>query len=194
MPAEQYRSQLQALLPIGAAWTREPQAVLTQLLDAFAQELARVDARAAVLVDEADPRTTSELLADWERAFALPGDCITTVQTAQARRDALLSKMAGLGGQSIQYFIDLAARLGYTITISEYSPFKAGLSQAGDPLTNGDWAFAWRVSGTNATNVRTFKAGQGKAGEPLGSSSNEALECVIRDAKPAHTFVSFAYS
>jgi uncharacterized protein YmfQ (DUF2313 family) len=53
-----YLSQLQALLPQGAAWTRERDAALTRLLDAFAEEFARVDARARQLLDESDPRST----------------------------------------------------------------------------------------------------------------------------------------
>ena len=40
-----YRAQLQALLPLGDAWPRRPDAVLTRLLAAWAEEFARIDAR-----------------------------------------------------------------------------------------------------------------------------------------------------
>ena len=73
--AEQYRQALQSLLPPGPAFTREPNALLTKLLDALAQELYRADLRAAQLIDEAFPDTTTELLPDWERVAGLPDAC-----------------------------------------------------------------------------------------------------------------------
>jgi len=65
MRADDYLHQLQALLPSGPAWPRDRDAVLTQLLAAFAEEFARIDARTAQLIEEADPRATYDLLADW---------------------------------------------------------------------------------------------------------------------------------
>lgn len=191
MTAEQYRDQLQALLPRGKAWPREADAVLTALLDGLAPALARADARAEDLLDEADPRTTAELLADWERVAGLPDRCVTTTQTAIERRDALVARITNAGGQSRAFFVALAAFLGYTITVAEYRPFQAGVSRAGDALTNGDWLFSWRVEAPAET-VRSFVAGS-LAGEPLRSWGNEALECVIRRHAPAHTLVLFTY-
>jgi len=191
--AQAYREALQALLPPGAAWTREADAVLTALLDALAQELARVDVRADGLLDEADPRTTAELLADWERMAGLPDSCVTTTQTVSERRDALVARLTSLGGQSRQYFIDLAASLGYTITIIELGPFKAGHNSAGDAVMNDPWQFVWRVNAPTTT-VRDFKAGSGAAGESLRSWGNLMLECAIAKLKPAHTYVQFSYA
>lgn len=113
MTAEEYRSQLQALLPPGAAWTREPNAVLTKTLHAIADELARVDVRADELLTESDPRATFELLGDWERAFGLPATCVPAGQTTTERRNALAAKVAALGGQSRAYFLKLASDIGF---------------------------------------------------------------------------------
>lgn len=113
MSADRYREQLQALLPSGAAWPRDAGAVLTATLDALAQELARVDTRAGNLRDEADPRTTIELLPDYERTHGLPDACVTAAQTTDQRRNALVSKLSSLGGQSPAYYLSVLERLAY---------------------------------------------------------------------------------
>lgn len=113
MTADHYREQLQALLPRGAAWPRDPGAVLTNVLDGIAQEFARVDLRVDNLLEEIDPRTTYELLDDWERVHGLPDPCVTDTLTTDQRRANLVTKMTGLGGQSPVYFMQLMERLGF---------------------------------------------------------------------------------
>lgn len=191
MTADAYRAQLQALLPPGAAWTRESAATLTRLLDALAVELARVDARAEDLLAECDPRTTRELLTDWERVAGLPDPCSGPLGTVRERREALHGKIAGVGGQSRAYFIELARRLGYEVRISEYFRFRAG-SPAGAPLANTPgWRHTWQVNAPTTT-IKHFAAGSA-AGEPLRTWGNQLLECAITRRKPAHTVVLFAY-
>lgn len=191
--ADQYREQLKALLPPGRAFPRERGTTLDALLDAMAQELARIDARAERLAAEAVPEFTAEMLSDWERVAGLPDNCSGLLaETQQGRRNDLVSKLVAQGGQSPAYFIELAAALGFEITIEEFRPFRAGWSQAGEPLTNGDWIFTWRVRAPEVT-VIPFRAGQSAAGEPLAAWGNEGLECRIRKYAPAHTHVIFAY-
>jgi len=192
MSTDEYRSHLQALLPQGSAWPRAADATLTQLLSALADEFERLDLRVDQLIDEADPRTTLEMLTDWERVLKLPDPCVTESQTTQARRNALVGKLVSIGGQSLAYFIGVAASLGFTVTITEFHPFLAGQGLAADPLTNGDWAYAWRINGPQTT-FRNFEAGRSTAGEPLRDWGNKLLECVISRLKPAHTTLSFSY-
>lgn len=193
MTAEQYRAQLQALLPPGAVWSREPDATLTKLLAAIAEEMARLDLRAEQLVDEADPRITNELLADWERVAGLPDPCVVAEQTTQERRDALIAQLTNIGGQSRQYFIALAAALGFTVTITEFHQFQVDESAVGDALNGDDWVFTWRVNAPTTT-IREFAVNESAVGDPLRSWGNEILECVMNRLKPAHTHVIFGYS
>src|SRR3546814_16731414 len=95
-----YLAQLQTLLPPGDAWPRDPDAVLTRMLDAFAAALAQVDGRAGDLITEADPRSTDELLEDWERVTGLPDPCAGDEQTAEGRRGRVVKKLPNRGGQS----------------------------------------------------------------------------------------------
>lgn len=192
LSAEDYLRQLQALLPQGPAWPRDPDAVLTQLLAALAEEYARVDQRGEDLVNEADPRNTSELLADWERVAGLPDVCVTIEQTVEQRRAALVSKLTSLGGQSRQYFIDLADALGYPgATITEYRPMNCN-DDCNDALWSELDRFTWlltlpSVGGTFIMHCNST------CDDALASWGDEAIECRVNRYKPAHTTAFFAY-
>lgn len=191
--AQDYASLLRDLLPPGQAFRREPGTDTDILLGALAEEFARLDGRAFDLPGEVLPSTTTELLPDWERVAGLPDRCAGVLEdTQQGRRNALLAKLTSTGGQSIPYFISVAAALGFDITITEYRPFRAGLSVAGDALTNGLWRHVWRVNAPAQT-VISFRAGLSAAGEPLASWGNAPLECKINQLKPAHTLAIFGY-
>ena len=191
--AEGYLAQLQALLPPGSAWTRDPDAELTKLLRALAEELARVDGRVEDVLAEADPRTSLELLEDWERVTGIPEPCAVAASNLAERRGAVWAKLIATGGQHRQYYIDLAAALSVDVTIFEFLPFRAGYSSPSDMLANPDgWRHMWQVN-CPETIINTFQAGQNSAGDPLRWWGNEALECAITLRKPAHTEVLFAY-
>lgn len=147
---------------------------------------------AVTLLLESDPRTTSEMLTDWERVLGLPESCVTTRQSIDQRRTAAAVKIAAMGGQSRAYFIALAAALGVLVTITEYRPFTVGRT-VGNPLSNGDWIWAWRVNAPLTNPVVPFLVGSSTAGQPLRYWGNKMLECTIRRYKPAHTIVLFSY-
>ena len=193
MIAEDYREQFLALLPQGRVWTREPDSQLSKLLLGLADEFARVDARIDDLLEEQDARTTNELLVDWERVTGLPGDCVPLADTLQERRAEVVQKLTTRGGQDRQFFIDVAARLGFRITITEVTPFRVDINKIGDPILGEDWWFAWQVNGPLQT-IRNFQIGQSQIGEPLRDWGNDVLECVINELAPAHTIVLFAYT
>ena len=191
--AADYLEQLKSLLPPGQAFPREAGTTLHSLLDGMSLELARVDVRGETLPLEAIPSSSSELLADWERVAGLPDKCSgVQEETLQGRKNVLVAKLSSTGGQSAPYFIELAASLGYVVTIEQFRPFRVGLSSAGDSLTNGDWVFTWRVRAP-AVSVTSFRAGQSAVGERLRTWGNDTLECKINQLKPAHTIALFAY-
>lgn len=190
--AQDYRGQLAGLLPTGAAWPQAIESVLQLLLAAVAEELARVEARAVDLVTESDPRMTSELLGDWERVAGLPDECVTGAQTLTQRRAALAARLTAAGGQSASYYIEIMARLGYSITIDEFKTEAAAIL-AGIPYTGTGWAHTWRVNAPEQT-IRTFRVGQSAVGEPLRQWGNAELECALGHVKPAHTVLLFGYA
>jgi uncharacterized protein YmfQ (DUF2313 family) len=193
MTADDYRRQMQALLPRGFAWALAPAAWLTRLLSGLSPEFARIHGRVLDLIRESDPRTTVEMLQEWERALGLPDNCSSTLApTLQARRDYVLTRLVSLGGQSRAYYIAVAARLGYAISIEEFRPFQCGRSQCGDALNSQDWIWVWQVNGPAVT-IRNFACGESTCGEPLRTWGNDTLECRLNSIKPAHTRIIFSY-
>lgn len=188
--ADWYWEQLRALLPLGAAWPQRLEARLHQLLRAEADELARIHERAQVLIEEVDPRTTYELLTDWERVAGLPDPCLGLAPTLSRRRESLVAKLTRRGGQSRQYFIDVAASIGFAIAITEFEPWRCDMA-CDLPITGDAWSFAWEVRAPEET-VRFFTTQSG-CDEPLSEWGNDVLECVIGRLAPAHTVVIFAY-
>ncbi len=192
MTGDQYGEQLDALLPQGLAWSRDADLRMRELTRGLAEEFARVDARADDLLREVLPNTTVQMLEDWERTAGLPDTCVATAQTLQERRNALLSRLASMGGQSRAFFIELARYLGFEITITEFRQFRAGASRAGEPVCDRAWLYAWRVNAPSTT-IIVFRSGVSAAGEPLRKWGNELLECVFNRVKPAHTVLLFGY-
>lgn len=134
------------LLPQGQAWLGvvEPFSTLWRVCCGLAQYWGWIDGRAADLLErESDPRKTIELLPDWERAWGLPDPCLPEATSIGERQKMLITKMTWMGGQSREYFENLMKWLGYTITIKEYSPFMAGISQAGDTRGKARVRYDW---------------------------------------------------
>ena len=87
LTADAYARMLKALLPPGKLW-RLVASVLAEFFLGCADELARVDARAADLINEADPTTATELLPEYERELELAP--AATIEERRARIVALL--------------------------------------------------------------------------------------------------------
>ncbi|HSH72333.1 MAG TPA: putative phage tail protein [Methylophilaceae bacterium] len=192
LETDDYLAQLRELLPPGPAWPRDNDSLLTKLLTGWAEEFARIDARADDLVDEADPRTTSELLPDWERVVGLPDPCVTVNQSVDQRRAALVSKLTSIGGQSRQYFLDLAFSLGYIgSSIEEYRPFNC-TDDCNDALYSELDRFVWTLFLPSNSGIYIMNCNSA-CNSPLQAWGDEVIECRVNRYKPAHTKAIFAY-
>jgi len=194
LSATEYLSLLVALQPPGSALPREGDSIWSLLLQAEAEELARVDGRAADLVVESDPRTSAELLPDWERVCGLPDGCAAAAQTMAERRAAVHGRLTDRGGQRPADYEALARVLGYPEPlVEEFRPFQVGVSSVGEALCHEDWSHCFRLHAGESP-VRRFTTGQSCVGEPLASWGDELLECTVRRRAPAHAIVQFAYT
>jgi uncharacterized protein YmfQ (DUF2313 family) len=114
-PGSDYRDAFLQMLPQGQAWPKVTvSSVLFRTVDGLCNYWGYVDGRAGDLLEiESDPRTTSELLPDWERNWGLPDPCLPwpPPEDEETRRDWLLWKYTLLGGQSRAFFIDIAHML-----------------------------------------------------------------------------------
>lgn len=69
--AVQYADMLKQLLPPSRYWRLDPDSNISRVLLGCADELARISGRVRDLLEELDPRTTDELLPDFERLYAI---------------------------------------------------------------------------------------------------------------------------
>lgn len=186
-----YADQLRALLPRGRALDDGGIGALTDLLDALAQEYARVDARGDALLLEAMPSSTFELLPDWERVCGLPDSCTPDGQTIDQRRQALIVRLQGNGTPSIPYLTGLAADLGYEVTIVKRHA-RRYRDALGAYYGGTDWQFVWEVHAP--LHSVTYRLSGDVSGEPYATWQNAVLECVMRQHAPAHSIVIFVYN
>ncbi|MTI13372.1 YmfQ family protein [Sansalvadorimonas verongulae] len=189
-----YAEQLRQLLPQGLVWNTEPGSVLARLVNALAEEFARVDQRGDDLVSNALPHQTIEMLPEWEHSAGLPDECHGSTQELEQRREALLEKLREVGDQSRTYYIALADRMGIAITITEFSQPKAGMARAGDPCCSGEWHFVWQVNRDSSLTVNHATADNSRSGDRLATWQTGQLECLFRRLNHAHKLVIFQYS
>ena len=95
-------------------------------MQALAQVYVRQTARSRNLVVDAFPATTVELLPEWENTLGLPDPCAGPSPTLGQRIAQVVARLTDSGGQSVAYFVELARRLGYDITVTQYAPSRFG--------------------------------------------------------------------
>jgi len=190
-----FRDQLLSLIPRGGAWVKEAGTTLYEFCMALAQELVRVEGRMEDLLRERNTLTTNELLTDHEFDLGIPDECVSLANSLGERRLYANTKLTYIGGQSKAFYIELANTLGYTITITEFAPFIAGVGVAGAPVHEPDAVYFWlvTVSFLDPT-VIYFTAGASGAGDLLVYFFGlEILQCVLEKYKPAHTHLLWDY-
>lgn len=176
LTADDYAHVLADLLPLGAAWPREPATVLMRTVAGLGVEFSRVHGRDCDLLAEAYPGTATETITDWERVCGLPDPCTGPLETLQQRRNAVLGKLSLTGGQSIAYITRYLSTMGFYVDITE-----------------GPGPYEWEVF-TSATTFVYFRSGQSHAGDRLKTWGNVMLECAIEEIRPAHTVNRIAYA
>lgn len=186
-----YQSQLTALLPVGHAWRRDPQAFLVQLLAAFAEEYARFDTEIDFVLQEAFPDTAIVRLYEWERALGLP-ECTDVDQSLAMRRAQVLIKLTESKSATPAHIEEVAARLGFIVTLDErFDEVYTCESECEDPIYEDEIRLSIIVRAPEVTIVE-FTC-ETPCEEALRSWGNDLLECVIGRLVPAHAQILFAY-
>lgn len=184
------------LLPRGKVWATLADSGNTNqglALETLMPTYVRSAASAAQLLIDAFPSTAVELLPEWQATLGLPDPCAGASPTLQQSQAQVVARITGRGkNQSQAFFIAYALNLGYDITITQFTPFRAGVSRVGTPLYGLAWAFAWQVNAPSIT-VTYFRAGKSAVGEPLAVVGNSVLQCELTRLAPAHTTVLFNF-
>lgn len=111
-----YRESLRSLLPPGIAWQGS---TFLALVDAFAAELARLEASSEYLRDEAYPGLSDNLLTDWERVVGLPDPDFPTPTTLTDRRGTVLARLSIIRSPTKTELERVALEGGFVIRIDE---------------------------------------------------------------------------
>ena len=106
-----YASALSQLVPPGRWNLEAATSKLYALLLANGDELARVSQRAAALIEESDPRTATEMPAEWEQMLELP-----STGTDEDRRARIVSRLlSSLGARPLDFQTSIAPIFGLAI-------------------------------------------------------------------------------
>ena len=127
---DRYVPALLELWPQGPLWSRELDTDHAKFNRVIGQEWSRVDHRAQQLLKEGSPRTAVELLDRWEEVLGLP-DTSSAATDIESRQRAAWEKYTSLGGQSPDFFIELAAKLDYEAVIERGTAmaFEVGVAE-----------------------------------------------------------------
>jgi uncharacterized protein YmfQ (DUF2313 family) len=116
---------------------------------------------------------------------------IRFIATTQERRARVLARLIERFEPTPAAIIGLAARLGDTVTLTEFDPFDCE-DECEQPACDEPWAHAFQVEG-GAQLVVEFTCEDG-CETPLTQWRTGAYECAIRRFAPAHTVPIFTYA
>ncbi|CAP56551.1 putative phage tail protein [Gluconacetobacter diazotrophicus] len=197
---------LHQLSPPGRAFPKIAGSNLAGLYRAMALTRAQTEADLDALKLEISPQTSTLLLSDYEAVLG-PDPCgrdqlVTTV----AERQALdFQRWTYAGGQSIDFYTQMAASVGVTITIDEPEPAICGAAVCGvDVCSQETDRFIWVVNiqpGNTGLEPEAAICGIGVSGVTVCGDilppaiANEAamLICPIQTMSPADTTVVFGF-
>lgn len=191
-------------LPTGIAWIawRIPGKVAYRLCSALMRAYDDAWAYLYKLALELDPRTTEDLIEEWERAVGLPDACLPKTATLEGRRANVMFRLAKRRWTTAQDWIDLAALYGLRIEVTPgWLVQKPALYAAEYPKRYdifpklGRFRVYIDVFGLDirgyAYGSATGGPGYGIAGVPYGMRIDglDAFRCIIERVKPANVVV-----
>jgi len=133
-------------MPRGRLWPQQPGTVQEAVRLAIGKTFERSDGDANMLLETSLPGSLTPLLPEWEATLGLPDPCAGAAPTFAQRCDQVRGRFVNAGGQSRQHFIDFAAALGFTISITNYAPFRVGISTVGNAVAGDEVIFTWGVT------------------------------------------------
>jgi uncharacterized protein YmfQ (DUF2313 family) len=188
---EQYTDSLARYLPGGELFASKfkQSSNLRALLRGMAGELFRANGFLREYNGNIIPDTTVKFIEEWESALGIPDDCFKANGTTTERRRDILTKLASLGVQTRQDFIDLALTFGVTVTVN------SGIDEITFPLIFPIVMFTTEQEARFTIIIRFTIQGDNKF--PLtfpitfGSGEIAILECLFTKLKPANCDIIF---
>ena len=148
-----------------------------KLLRGFAGELFTAEGYIKTFDDEYSPLTTVLFIEEWERALGIPDACFHADGDIDERRVHILTKLAALGLQTQDDFVELGLIFGKTIAVEALD------AMTSPPVTvvYPDARFTLVVTGAGLT------AGLPPYDVPFTPDSSEStLECLLSNLIPSN--------
>ena len=149
---EDHAQAIAHYMPGGKIWRAKNimDSKLRALLRGFGASAQRQEETLDEFWNEIFISTTEEFLPDFEKALGIPDDCFTGTGTIAERRADAQLKMVSLYVVTEQDFIDLAAILGFSITITRpvedaFPPYAVPFTPIGLKAAR----FTWIINGVN---------------------------------------------
>jgi len=165
---------------------------LRKILIGLASEWLNFRSKINEVSNEYNPKTTTQLIDEWEQFVGIPDNCIPVASTIEQRRLNVLLKLAGINATTEKQFKNVASILGYNIEVSN------GVSTSTFPLTLPFLLIS--EASAPFTIVITLPSSIKPSGFPLTfpftltSQQPAILDCLFNKLKPANTQLFFRYS
>jgi len=162
---------------------------LRSLLKGLALRIIQGDQYINELLEEYLPDNTNKFLDEWEFVLGIPDSCFSGQGSNLERRTAILVKLASMGIQTANDFINLASKFGLTVGVY------AGEDVFNNPSIAPGVNFRDRKESRYSI-VVTYDVTQGYDFTyiypiPFGSSEISLLTCLFNKTKPANCQVIF---
>ena len=188
---EQYTDSLAAYLPGGELFASKSiqNSNFRKLLRGMAGELFRANGLLRDYSIELLPDETNKFLNEWESALGIPDSCFAGTGTNDERRRDILVKLAALGVQTAEDFVDLGALFGVAVTVTP------GLDEITFPLVFPILMFTTETEArfTIVIGFTVQEANRFPLVFPFtfGSGEIAVLECLFTKLKPANCNIIF---
>lgn len=177
--ADDFTAALLNLLPRGRVWPKELASVQARSVACYAPTFQRISEAAVGLLVDAFPATTVDLLSEWETTLGLPDVCtVPGSQTLAERQQAVADKLSAAGGPQRPYYVQIATRLGLSVTIDEYQILTVDNGHVGDFLYGDGWPWSWLVQAP----VTAY-----------GTLAANTLNCRLQTEAPEYTSVVLGF-
>lgn len=165
---------------------------LRKILIGLASEWLNFRDKINEVSNQYNPKTTTQLIQEWEEFVGIPDSCIPIASTIEQRRLNVLLKLAGINATTENQFKKVAEILGYNIQVSN------GVSTSTFPLTLPFLLIS--EASAPYTIVITLPSSLQPSGFPLTfpftltAQQPAILNCLFDKLKPANTQLFFRYS
>lgn len=188
---EDYTDSLAAYMPGGELFASKSiqDSNFRKLLRGMAGELFRANGLLREYSPGIIPDLTTKFIEEWESALGIPGSCFKGTGTIDERRRDILVKLAALGVQTAQDFIDLAALFGYVARVN------SGIEEIEFPLMFPVLMFLTEAEARFTIVVEFAGVGVSRFPYtypiPFGDGTLGLLECIFNRLRPANCNLIF---